>query len=118
MDDLHTILNIFSLLFAYTENRLLENYTATVLENWAVSVTIDQKQYTVNLFDTAGQVCPSICWSTFLTLATNFSNNVSTKKKERSDLSVPFSGSTVAVKHNITVSYLYNCDSSISPRGK
>uniref|UniRef100_A0A914SIK5 Uncharacterized protein n=1 Tax=Parascaris equorum TaxID=6256 RepID=A0A914SIK5_PAREQ len=50
-----------SLLFAYTENRLLENYTATVLENWAVSVTIDQKQYTVNLFDTAGQVCPSIC---------------------------------------------------------
>uniref|UniRef100_A0A0M3KFH2 Ras-like GTP-binding protein RhoL (inferred by orthology to a D. melanogaster protein) n=1 Tax=Anisakis simplex TaxID=6269 RepID=A0A0M3KFH2_ANISI len=33
----------------------LQNYTATVLENWAVSVTIDQRQYTVNLFDTAGQ---------------------------------------------------------------
>ncbi|VDM48401.1 unnamed protein product [Toxocara canis] len=44
-----------SLLFAYTGNRLLENYTATVLENWAVTVSIDQKQYTVNLFDTAGQ---------------------------------------------------------------
>uniref|UniRef100_A0A0N5AX19 Rho-related GTP-binding protein RhoU n=1 Tax=Syphacia muris TaxID=451379 RepID=A0A0N5AX19_9BILA len=43
------------LLFAYTENRLLNTYNATVFENWAITVTIDQKRYTVNLFDTAGQ---------------------------------------------------------------
>ena len=44
-----------SLLFAYTQNRFPENYNTTVFENWAVSVNIDAKKYTLNLFDTAGQ---------------------------------------------------------------
>lgn len=44
-----------SLLFAYTQNRFPEDYLTTVFENWAVTVTIDGRSYTLNLFDTAGQ---------------------------------------------------------------
>ncbi|CAI2354355.1 unnamed protein product [Caenorhabditis sp. 36 PRJEB53466] len=44
-----------SLLFAYTKKQFLDSYTTTVFDNWAVSVQIDQKSYSVNLFDTAGQ---------------------------------------------------------------
>jgi small GTP-binding protein len=44
-----------SLLFAYTEKRFLGNYQTTIFDNYAVNLTIDQKRYTVNLFDTAGQ---------------------------------------------------------------
>ncbi|KAK0419038.1 hypothetical protein QR680_013917 [Steinernema hermaphroditum] len=44
-----------SLLFAYTEKSFHHGYNTTVFENWSASVTIDQRKYTVNLFDTAGQ---------------------------------------------------------------
>jgi hypothetical protein len=45
-----------SLLFAYTQNTFEGNYSTTVFNNWAVTVTVNQRQCTVNLFDTAGQV--------------------------------------------------------------
>ncbi|PAV59834.1 hypothetical protein WR25_09957 [Diploscapter pachys] len=44
-----------SLLFAYTRKQFVDNYATTVFDNWAVSINIDHKDYTVNLFDTAGQ---------------------------------------------------------------
>ncbi|CAD6186612.1 unnamed protein product [Caenorhabditis auriculariae] len=44
-----------SLLFAYTKKQFLDNYATTVFDNWAISVNIDNKNFTVNLFDTAGQ---------------------------------------------------------------
>lgn len=48
--------SLYSLLFAYTQKKFLENYATTVFDNWAINVTIERKSYTVNLFDTAGQV--------------------------------------------------------------
>uniref|UniRef100_A0A8R1I514 Uncharacterized protein n=1 Tax=Caenorhabditis japonica TaxID=281687 RepID=A0A8R1I514_CAEJA len=44
-----------SLLLAYTKKQFLDAYTTTVFDNWAVSVHIDQRNYAVSLFDTAGQ---------------------------------------------------------------
>uniref|UniRef100_A0A914UVU7 Uncharacterized protein n=1 Tax=Plectus sambesii TaxID=2011161 RepID=A0A914UVU7_9BILA len=44
-----------SLLFSYTQNRFPEDYLTTVFENWAVTVTIEGRSHTLNLFDTAGQ---------------------------------------------------------------
>uniref|UniRef100_A0A914DX09 Uncharacterized protein n=2 Tax=Acrobeloides nanus TaxID=290746 RepID=A0A914DX09_9BILA len=44
-----------SLLIAYTEKQFLSDYKTTIFDNWAVTVTIEQKRYTLNLFDTAGQ---------------------------------------------------------------
>uniref|UniRef100_A0A915CMB5 Uncharacterized protein n=2 Tax=Ditylenchus dipsaci TaxID=166011 RepID=A0A915CMB5_9BILA len=44
-----------SMLFAYTEKQFLGNYQTTIFDNYAVSVNMEQKRYTVNLFDTAGQ---------------------------------------------------------------
>ncbi|KAH7730544.1 Protein CRP-1 [Aphelenchoides avenae] len=44
-----------SLLFAYTEKKFLGNYQTTIFDNYAVTLTVDQKRCTVNLFDTAGQ---------------------------------------------------------------
>ncbi|PAV86633.1 hypothetical protein WR25_23326 [Diploscapter pachys] len=44
-----------SLLFAYTRKQFVDSYATTVFDNWAVSINIDHKDYTVNLFDTAGQ---------------------------------------------------------------
>ncbi|TKR93288.1 hypothetical protein L596_007772 [Steinernema carpocapsae] len=44
-----------SLLFAYTEKTFKDSYSTTALESWAISVEIESRQYTVNLFDTAGQ---------------------------------------------------------------
>lgn len=41
---------------AYTEKRFVGNYETTVFDNWAVTVNVDQNRYTLNLFDTAGQV--------------------------------------------------------------
>ncbi|TKR66789.1 hypothetical protein L596_023028 [Steinernema carpocapsae] len=43
------------LLFAYTKKSFHHGYDTTVFENWSASVTIDQRKFTVNLFDTAGQ---------------------------------------------------------------
>lgn len=45
-----------SLLIAYTEKQFMSDYKTTIFDNWAVTVTIEQKRYTLNLFDTAGQV--------------------------------------------------------------
>uniref|UniRef100_A0AC35GSM4 Uncharacterized protein n=1 Tax=Panagrolaimus sp. PS1159 TaxID=55785 RepID=A0AC35GSM4_9BILA len=44
-----------SLLLAYTEKQFIGNYETTIFDNWAVTVSIEQKRYTLNLFDTAGQ---------------------------------------------------------------
>uniref|UniRef100_A0A1I7U6Z7 Rho family small GTPase n=1 Tax=Caenorhabditis tropicalis TaxID=1561998 RepID=A0A1I7U6Z7_9PELO len=44
-----------SLLVAYTKKQFLDHYSTTVFDNWAVSVHIDQRNYAVSLFDTAGQ---------------------------------------------------------------
>uniref|UniRef100_A0A1I7XP48 Ras-like GTP-binding protein RhoL n=1 Tax=Heterorhabditis bacteriophora TaxID=37862 RepID=A0A1I7XP48_HETBA len=44
-----------SLLFAYTEKQFRSVYATTVFDNWAISVDIEHRNYTVNLFDTAGQ---------------------------------------------------------------
>ncbi|KAI1708215.1 ras family domain-containing protein [Ditylenchus destructor] len=44
-----------SMLFAYTEQKFLDNYQTTIFDNYAVTVNMEQRKYTVNLFDTAGQ---------------------------------------------------------------
>uniref|UniRef100_A0A7I4YSQ8 Ras domain containing protein n=1 Tax=Haemonchus contortus TaxID=6289 RepID=A0A7I4YSQ8_HAECO len=44
-----------TLLFAYTERQFRSVYSTTVFDNWAMTVEIDNSNYTVNLFDTAGQ---------------------------------------------------------------
>uniref|UniRef100_A0AC34QYM8 Uncharacterized protein n=1 Tax=Panagrolaimus sp. JU765 TaxID=591449 RepID=A0AC34QYM8_9BILA len=44
-----------SLLLAYSEKRFVGSYETTIFDNWAVTVTVDQNRYTLNLFDTAGQ---------------------------------------------------------------
>ncbi|MFH4980417.1 hypothetical protein AB6A40_007126 [Gnathostoma spinigerum] len=44
-----------SLLFAYTENRLIDGYTPTTVENWALNINIEEKRYTINVFDTGGK---------------------------------------------------------------
>lgn len=46
----------FRLLFAYTEKQFRSVYSTTVFDNWSISVEIEHRNYTVNLFDTAGQV--------------------------------------------------------------
>lgn len=43
------------MLFAYMDNQFLGDYQNSIFENYAINVTMDQKKYTVNLFDTAGQ---------------------------------------------------------------
>ncbi|CAF0924826.1 unnamed protein product [Rotaria sp. Silwood1] len=43
------------LLAAYAQNKFLGEYRPTIFDNYAVTVTIDQEPYTLNLFDTAGQ---------------------------------------------------------------
>uniref|UniRef100_A0A914YXS7 Uncharacterized protein n=1 Tax=Panagrolaimus superbus TaxID=310955 RepID=A0A914YXS7_9BILA len=40
---------------AYTEKQFVGDYESTIFNNWAVTVNIEQKRYTLNLFDTAGQ---------------------------------------------------------------
>ncbi|VDO83055.1 unnamed protein product [Heligmosomoides polygyrus] len=44
-----------TLLFAYTEKQFRSVYSTTVFDNWSISVEIEHRNYTVNLFDTAGQ---------------------------------------------------------------
>ncbi|EYC44718.1 hypothetical protein Y032_0453g1726 [Ancylostoma ceylanicum] len=43
------------MLFAYTEKQFRSDYATTVFDNWSISVNIEHRNYTVNLFDTAGQ---------------------------------------------------------------
>lgn len=44
------------MLFAYMDNQFLGDYQTSIFENYAINIRIEQKNYTVNLFDTAGQV--------------------------------------------------------------
>ena len=43
------------LLITYSTNRFPSEYVPTVFDNYAVDVSIEDKQYTLALFDTAGQ---------------------------------------------------------------
>ncbi|CAJ0590548.1 unnamed protein product [Cylicocyclus nassatus] len=44
-----------TLLFAYAEKQFRSVYATTVFDNWSITVNIEHRNYTVNLFDTAGQ---------------------------------------------------------------
>lgn len=44
------------MMFAYTKKLFLGNYQTTIFDNYAMTVNMDQKKYTINFFDTAGQV--------------------------------------------------------------
>ncbi|CAF3486601.1 unnamed protein product [Rotaria sp. Silwood1] len=48
------------LLAAYAQNKFLGEYRPTIFDNYAVTVTIDQEPYTLNLFDTAGELSGQI----------------------------------------------------------
>jgi cell division control protein 42 len=43
------------MLISYTQNKFPTDYVPTIFDNYAVTVTINSKRYTLDLFDTAGQ---------------------------------------------------------------
>ncbi|CAF2477276.1 unnamed protein product [Rotaria sp. Silwood2] len=44
------------LLASYAQNKFLGEYRPTIFDNYAVTVNINQEPYTLNLFDTAGEL--------------------------------------------------------------
>ncbi|XP_041351729.1 rho-related GTP-binding protein RhoJ-like [Gigantopelta aegis] len=44
------------LTLSYTQKAFMENYTATVFENYAVPLTVGGEEFVISMFDTAGQV--------------------------------------------------------------
>jgi small GTP-binding protein len=45
----------FSLIYAYTQQKFIDEYESTVFDNYTASVTVNRRQYSLNLFDTTGQ---------------------------------------------------------------
>merc|ERR1711997_805365 len=43
------------MLFSYTQDKFPDQYTPTVFDNYEVKVKVQEKTYTLALFDTAGQ---------------------------------------------------------------